>query len=535
MKKTIFIVLSSIIISISYVLVNCGKLLNNDEAIQQAGVSPDQFFTIQNSIENEQKVKSKNSEKIISKNDNQKNSGQRLSDNNRRGARDKKPLLNTTNLQNDYNVMAMAIHFVTLVYKEPDTKSLVLGYLRRGNILRVKATSYKKGCSSGWYEILGGGYVCKGNGIFVREKKEDLTFEEAPERLADTGQPLPYVYGYVTAKFAPEYLKIPGSSEQREAQKLILKKEQEAEKNQVEELESRISADPDPQKVQSEENNEKQENNLPDFLHQILAKGFFVSIDKIDSTFTKTIRGRYLSNDVYVPWEAKNFEGVKIKDKNFLSLGILKRGGVKVLQADLGSLSKKMHIINELPIHQIVPYLGMFNRENTQFVYIGRGEVINRRSVSIIKLYQRPQEIGENQKWIDVNLTEQTLVAYEGDVPIFSTLISSGRKDDDFPSPTGIFKIESKHVTVTMDDPQAATEAYSIEDVPWTMYFHHSFALHGAFWHNRFGNQRSHGCINLSPQDARWLFFWADPGLPSGWHGVYSSEQTPGTWVVIHE
>jgi lipoprotein-anchoring transpeptidase ErfK/SrfK len=84
-----------------------------------------------------------------------------------------------------------------------------------------------------------------------------------------------------------------------------------------------------------------------------------------------------------------------------------------------------------------------------------------------------------------------------------------------------------------MDDPDGGAEAYSIEDVPWTMYFHESYALHGAFWHNLFGRERSHGCVNLSPADARWLFFWAGPTLPSGWHGVRSTSDNPGTAVVI--
>jgi len=90
-------------------------------------------------------------------------------------------------------------------------------------------------------------------------------------------------------------------------------------------------------------------------------------------------------------------------------------------------------------------------------------------------------------------------------------------------------------VTSTMDNLYASDGPYMIEDVPWTMYFLGSYAIHGAFWHNGFGAMRSHGCINLPPFDARWLLYWADPQLPEGWHSVYASAQNPGTVVVVRD
>ena len=67
---------------------------------------------------------------------------------------------------------------------------------------------------------------------------------------------------------------------------------------------------------------------------------------------------------------------------------------------------------------------------------------------------------------------------------------------------------------------------YDIGEVPWVMYYHHSFAVHGAYWHDVFGNVRSHGCTNLAPADARWIFFWTEPRLPAGWHEMYAREGT---------
>lgn len=151
-----------------------------------------------------------------------------------------------------------------------------------------------------------------------------------------------------------------------------------------------------------------------------------------------------------------------------------------------------------------------------------------------------PKDLKPGEKWVDVNTTTQTLVAYEGDKPVFATAVSTGLvdkedKEKDHHTPPGTFRIREKHVAATMDGDVASDGPYSIEDVPWIMYFNGSYALHGAFWHNNFGKTKSHGCVNLAPQDAKALFAWTEPKLPEGWHGVMSTTEKPGTRVVVHE
>jgi hypothetical protein len=177
--------------------------------------------------------------------------------------------------------------------------------------------------------------------------------------------------------------------------------------------------------------------------------------------------------------------------------------------------------------------LGELERGDERYLSVGRGLLARAQVLTVAEPVDRPPGVGPEEGWIDVCLSRQTLVAYEGDRPVFATLVSTGREADGFGTPTGTFRIRTKHVTATMDDPDGGDEAYSIEDVPWTMYFEDSYGLHGAFWHNHFGRQRSHGCVNLSPEDARWLFFWAAPELPPGWHGVRATRSRPGTVVVI--
>jgi hypothetical protein len=146
-----------------------------------------------------------------------------------------------------------------------------------------------------------------------------------------------------------------------------------------------------------------------------------------------------------------------------------------------------------------------------------------------------PEKLGEHEKWIDVNLRRQTLVAFEGATPVYVTLFSSGRNEHE--TPDGSFRIREKHIASTMDgDADTASDGpYSIEDVPYIQYFNGGYALHGAFWHAEFGHVKSHGCVNLAPWDSKALFGWTDPQLPEGWHAVLATKEKPGTRVVVHE
>jgi hypothetical protein len=161
--------------------------------------------------------------------------------------------------------------------------------------------------------------------------------------------------------------------------------------------------------------------------------------------------------------------------------------------------------------------------------------------VAITEPGSPPASLKPGEKWVDVNLSHQTLVAFEGTRAVYATLISTGRKGrdkaHDHTTPKGMWRVREKHVAATMDGDGAASGdmPYSIEDVPYVLYFHESYALHGAFWHDNFGRQQSHGCVNLAPLDAKRIFFWSEPALPQGWHGIFSTPEMPGTLVVVHD
>ena len=142
-----------------------------------------------------------------------------------------------------------------------------------------------------------------------------------------------------------------------------------------------------------------------------------------------------------------------------------------------------------------------------------------------------------DRKWVDVSIRQQTLVAYVGKRPVYATLVSTGRGGMGDPETTnstvrGTFMIYQKEVSSTMDGDEDRSDSFNLRDVPFVQYFHKGFALHGTYWHDDFGKVRSHGCVNLAPIDAAWLFEWTDPSVPADWHGVVNKER--GTVVYIH-
>lgn len=114
------------------------------------------------------------------------------------------------------------------------------------------------------------------------------------------------------------------------------------------------------------------------------------------------------------------------------------------------------------------------------------------------------QEISQNRR-IVIDLSAQRLFAWEGDKLVYSFRVSTGKRST--PTPLGKFRINSKHRINRMRG-----RGYDIPDVPYAMYFHKGYAIHGAYWHNRFGTPVSRGCVNLPVKQARKLFNWATHG-----------------------
>lgn len=165
---------------------------------------------------------------------------------------------------------------------------------------------------------------------------------------------------------------------------------------------------------------------------------------------------------------------------------------------------------------QTVPIYSTQVVENEEWYLIGPDQWVEGRKVARVVIDTTQPAGVSNNRWINVDLAEQTLAVYENNQLIFATVIASGL--DPFWTRPGVFQIFQKKETETMrnNDP---SDFYYLDNVPWTMYFDGARALHGAYWRTRFGYPQSHGCVNLSVGDSHWLFNWA----------------IEGDWVYIHD
>lgn len=132
---------------------------------------------------------------------------------------------------------------------------------------------------------------------------------------------------------------------------------------------------------------------------------------------------------------------------------------------------------------------------------------------------------------VDIDLDQQVLSVWRDDEPVFATLISSGKRGDQ--TPVGLYRIETKWAYGKMASLANAEDPYYVDAVPWAMYFDGRYALHAAYWHDLFGHRMSHGCVNLSPRDAKRVFDLVTPTLPHGWLLVHEHARDPGAVVRV--
>jgi lipoprotein-anchoring transpeptidase ErfK/SrfK len=144
----------------------------------------------------------------------------------------------------------------------------------------------------------------------------------------------------------------------------------------------------------------------------------------------------------------------------------------------------------------------------------------------------RPKDVPPGLPFVLVDVSDQTLVGYDAsDELVFATLISGGRRN---PTVRGNFGIERKFRYSTMAGNMFG-EDYRVDDVPWATFFYRGYAIHGAFWHDKFGYKASHGCVNVAPADSMWLSDFLEPQLPYGWLFLQLPEDAVTSRVVVRE
>lgn len=159
--------------------------------------------------------------------------------------------------------------------------------------------------------------------------------------------------------------------------------------------------------------------------------------------------------------------------------------------------------------YQLVNIYATVNVNGWNWHLVGPNHWINQRNLSIV-YPQAPADIAG--RWVGVNLYEQNIVAYENNALIMATLVSSGLKDGKWDTPTGTFTIGVRLEADRMAGAEGKADYYSLDNVPYAQYFNGLISPHGTYWHDSFGFPHSHGCVNLSISDSRWLFEWLAEG-----------------------
>jgi len=409
-----------------------------------------------------------------------------------------------------YPAFGVTQYYMAHVFDAPKRGARAVGYLRRGARFRASEEIHRRDCARGWFEVSGGGYVCNGEGVTIDSRPP--AYEDSPT-LPALSDPLPYPYRKVVAGQPPQYLRMPTPQEEQA-------------------VNAALAGLPGDAGVDADAGVPL----FPSLLRMRMQPGFYVSVDReIEDTldarrFFRTVRGGLVRAEPMVEAKQPQGLGVTLGERFVLPLAFVYRGGAPILRQDPMS-GELVKVGGDWPVHSAHSLSGeSFVKAGRRYFVTRDGLLLRDTAIRIVDKVARPKLVPRNERWIRVDLDRQTLTAYEGEEPVFATLVSSGLPDH--ATPAGLFRLHAKHVTTTMADDLATDGPYSIEDVPWTMYFLGSYALHAAFWHERFGHPRSHGCVNLAPRDARWLFFWTLPELPSAWHGVLAGVGQ-GTSVLL--
>jgi hypothetical protein len=470
--------------------------------------------------------------------------------------------------------------------KKPGEKDRVvrLGYIRQGAKVPVIPEAHiKPNCREGWYELVQGGFVC---GKYASLDLNHPRMRVAPHAPDLIGM-LPYQYGYNIQHGTPLYRTIPSKEERLKIEPWLAPKKAKSKRDD----DATATAEPEPSAATTnptltlaralspaepadsasadldagtpwylrEYDGGKPQVTLDDLrgegpVARRMVKGFFLALDKDvginGARWWKTTGGLLAPFDkVFVYTKASDFHGLWFEEKEKLD-DLCKPGGkaqvgiitmYKSHKYILATTKKAVTVSDNVSRHTVVRLTGESVTINgNEYDETDEGWYMKAAEGVKTKPGAPPKDLASGEKWIDVNLRSQTLVAFEGEKPVFATAVSTGKEDKEDPekdhkTPPGTFRIREKHIAATMDGDVASDGPYSIEDVPWIMYFNGSYALHGAFWHNLFGMTKSHGCVNLAPTDAKAVFNWTEPHLPDGWHGVMATTEKPGTRVVVHE
>jgi hypothetical protein len=422
----------------------------------------------------------------------------------------------------------------TFVYEAPSFEARRLGYLRAGQVVsRESEASGFEGCPGGFFEIRPRGYVCAGDWAST---DPDHPAARALSARADRAAPLPYRYGLSRFPTPPLYTRVPTYAERAQHEPEL----HYHVRHQGSSPWRHLVMEPLPGSLAGGGSaptfdGDTQRGAALVTGRAIPGSGFaFLSLFEVDGyQYGLSTDLAVMPLDRLTPVTPSLFKGFALSEQTTLPVAFVLSRQAALETGDPGG---KLFVKRPLEFREAVPLSG--NRARVAGVTYHEtrwGDWIREHRLLIAPPLSRPPSFAlAGRRWLDVSILNQTLIAYEGTRPVFVTLVSTGRDGlssaGEHATVQGTFVIHTKHTTWNMGR-GAGREAYDLREVPYVQYFHDGFALHGTYWHDGFGSPRSHGCVNLSPADARFLFEWTEPAVPERWHGAFGAD---GTIVFIH-
>ncbi|MAT96240.1 MAG: hypothetical protein CL608_03780 [Anaerolineaceae bacterium] len=229
----------------------------------------------------------------------------------------------------------------------------------------------------------------------------------------------------------------------------------------------------------------------------------------------------YVHEDDLTLVEPATFQGVEVLQQPQRPFGWVVQAVTPSHEPD----GEPDELFAELPRYTFVQiYDVKVGNEDWLWYDIGDGRWVRQTFFSIVDVNPRPEGVGKNEFWTEVDLYEQTFAAYEGDRMVYATLISSGLNR--WPTREGLFQVWDRFYEYKMSGAEGQVDYYFLEDIPYIMYFDEKIgaALHGTYWHDRFGFKHSHGCVNMPIKDAEWTFNWSADAPNDLWVWVHTSD-----------
>lgn len=436
----------------------------------------------------------------------------------------------------------------TWIYAEPRFKARRIGYLRGGAVVpRSEEPVTRAGCKGGWYKVGSNadaagesprgddsGYVCLGRTASLNPYHPIVDALSRRPKLDG----IPYDYVMSRMPGAPLYRKVPTEAEQKREETDL-----EHHKRQAKSLARDPSYVPIPE-AEAMHESLLYGQMLPRFADLPPSSSFLLGRTGVRagfalvSHFEDEDRMWGVTTDLgLLPLDRTRwvkpsvFHGLELKDDLTLPVGfVMKKRAQRWTKTEQG----RMTPATPTAFREAIALTG---RKEGEYREARDGTWVREADLRIVDSMKRaPVWAKDGKRWLDVSILEQSLVAYEGEKPVYVTLVSTGAGGIGDPKKThatvqGAFLIHTKHITTTMDGDETGDE-FDLRDVPFVQYFNEGYALHAAYWHDDFGTPRSHGCVNLAPTDAAWLFSFTTPDVPAGWHGALSLKK--GTIVYTH-